>query len=163
MNINISISKESYKTKPSNKEIAKMQFTSTNISIEVFAELIKNGYNFTHQFNTTNPTFSIKEKTKENFNQTQIVCLDIDNGNKPFNEFISKLTYQPTISYTSPSYDVLNQKYKFRLVYVFNDLITNPNEYESLYWCLVNTMNIDNEFTNDDNRVRNISYYFNGI
>lgn len=162
MNINLSLSTQSYKIKPSNEEISKMQFTNTNISIEVFAELIKNGYNFTHQFTTTNPTFSIKEKIKNNYKSTQIVCLDIDNGNKPFNEFICKLTYQPTISYTSPSYDVLNEKYKFRLIYVFNDLITNPNEYESLYWCLVNQMNIDNEFTNDDNRVRNISYYFNG-
>lgn len=162
MNINISISTQSYKVKPSDKEISKMQFTNTNISLEVFAELIKNGYNFTHQFTTINPTFSIKKKTKNNFKSTQIVCLDIDNGNKPFNEFISKLTYLPTISYTSPSYNAINEKYKFRLIYVFNDVITNPNEYESLYWCLVNQMNIDNEFTNDDNRVRNISYYLNG-
>ena len=42
----------------------------------------------------------IAEKTKNNFKSTQIVCLDIDNGNKPFREFISQLTYQPTISYT---------------------------------------------------------------
>lgn len=162
MNINVSISKKAYKIKPTSTEISKMVFQSTTISLEVFSELIKNGYNYTHLFNTSNPQFTTSEKKENNFKSTCMVVLDIDNANKPLNAFVGRLTYVPTIAYTSPSNNNSKQIYKCRLVYIFNEPIINAEQYESIYWNLVHQMESDNGFINDDNRVRNVSYYFNG-
>lgn len=162
MEIRLSISKKSYKVKPTRKEISMMVFEPSTISLSLFAELIRNGYNYCHIYNTSTSSFNTWEKTNENFNSTNIIILDIDDTNKPFEEYIGNLTYIPTISYTTPSNDDSKQIYKYRVVYVFEQSITSETQFHQIYDVLSHQAEVDNQGTKCDSHLRAVAQYANG-
>ena len=162
MEIRLSISKKSYKVKPTKKEISMMVFEPSTISLSLFAELIRNGYNYCHIYNTSASYFNTWEKTNENFNSTNIIILDIDDTNKPFEEYIGNLTYIPTISYTTLSNNDSKQIYKYRVVYVFEQSITSELQFHQIYDVLSHQAEVDNQGTRCDFHLRAVAQYVNG-
>jgi len=162
MNIRLSISKQSYKTKPKPVQISKMVFEESTINLPIFAELIRNGYSYTHIYNTSASTFTTSEKTIKNFKETSIISIDVDNANKSLNDFVGSLTYIPTIAYTTPSNNNETKEYRFRLVYVFESPITDSKQFEAIYKVLETQLNKDNDLTNKDKCGSNVAQYMNG-
>jgi len=162
MNIRLSISKQSYKTKPKPVQISKMVFEESTINLPIFAELIRNGYSYTHIYNISASTFTTSEKTIKNFKETSIISIDVDNANKSLNDFVGSLTYIPTIAYTTPSNNNETKEYRFRLVYVFESPITDSKQFEAIYKVLETQLNKDNDLTNKDKCGSNVAQYMNG-
>lgn len=162
MNIRLSISKQSYKTKPKPVQISKMVFEVSTINLSLFAELIRNGYSYTHIYNTSASTFTTSEKTIKNFKETSIISIDVDNANKSLYDFVGSLTYIPTIAYTTPSNNNETKEYRFRLVYVFESPITDSKQFEAIYNVLETQLNKDNDLTNKDKCGSNVAQYMNG-
>lgn len=162
MNIRLSISKQSYKTKPKPVQISKMVFEESTINLPIFAELIRNGYSYTHIYNTSASTFTTSEKTIKNFKETSIISIDVDNANKSLYDFVGSLTYIPTIAYTTPSNNNETKEYRFRLVYVFESPITDCKQFEAIYNVLESQLNKDNDLINKDKCGSNVAQYMNG-
>ena len=161
MNIRLSISKQSYKTKPRPVQISKMVFEVSTINLSLFAELIRNGYSYTHIYNTS-ASFTASEKTIKNFKETSIISIDVDNANKSLNDFVGSLTYIPTIAYTTPSNNNDTKEYRFRLVYVFESPINDINNFKAIYNALESQLNVDNGLTNKDTCGSSVAQYMNG-
>ena len=136
--INISISVEKYQDK--NTILWNSQtYRKQTIDIPTFAELIKQGYNYTALF-TDNDTFTTTEKREDNFKGTQIVTFDLDNikCNYTLTEFLCTLKHTPSIAYTTRNNGLIKKGdtkpySRFRLLYIFDELITDVEVYQSIY------------------------------
>jgi hypothetical protein len=100
-------------------------WTNNELDLKQFVDHIKSGFPFTHQF------FGGK-KTKEHFQQTNVLVADIDAGmtveQALDDEFIKAYG---TLIYTTPRHT--QEQHRFRIVFVLDRLIFNPNLYESMY------------------------------
>lgn len=132
--LKLSLSLEHYATKES-IDIKKLCFKRSSISIEDFTKHIKEGYCFCHWFNTKTDTFTIYEKTNANFDKANVLFVDVDDFSMEMKQFVGGLSMKPTVYYTTPNN--LNpqkeNKYRFRLCYVFNEDIPNGEMLASAY------------------------------
>ena len=148
-NINLSVSINSYPDKNLIKW-NKVSYSDKSINIEEFITLIKEGYCFCHVFNHTSNTFTQREKTKANFKIADSIFIDIDDSKIEMNDFINKLSIQPTIAYTTFN-NGKNNLYRFRLIYIFNHSISNIDIYNNAYLFLINKLEKDTNISNKDN------------
>lgn len=132
--LKLSLSLEHYATKES-IDIKKLCFKRSSISIEDFTKHIKEGSCFCHWFNTKTDTFTIYEKTNANFDKANVLFVDVDDFSMEMKQFVGGLSMKPTVYYTTPNN--LNpqkeNKYRFRLCYVFNEDIPNGEMLASAY------------------------------
>ena len=115
-----------------------LTFEQKNITIEEFINLIKLGHTFCYCFNQSN--FHIRYKKLENFKYTNVIAFDIDDSAVAMNDYVSNLKFKPSVIYTS--YSNGEKGYRYRLIYLFNDRITDSNEYKSVYNAILNSNNI---------------------
>jgi hypothetical protein len=156
----LSVSKHGFGSKPTS-ELSKVTYQRKEITIGELKSLIRQGYIFSHNFTTDNQPFKQVNRKKENFKNTSVVVFDIDKEISPMSEYVSRLPMQPTVAYTTfsnckPEKDYLNC---FRLMYVFDSLISNQDEYEYLY-DTIKRMNGMNDLK--DNCCRTVSQCFIG-
>ena len=134
IHLKLSLSLQHYQTKES-IDIKKLCFKRSSISIEDFVKHIKEGYCFCHWFNTKTDTFTIYEKTNANFDKANVLFVDVDDFSMEMKQFVGGLSMKPTVYYTTPNN--LNpqkeNKYRFRLCYVFNEDIPNGEMLASAY------------------------------
>ena len=102
---NLSVSTSSYKNK---EEInwSKVSYSNSKINLNIFVELIKMGYNFCYNFNKK--SFSQSEKKIDNWTNTNIIFIDIDDSDIEMNDFINNLSNKPSLYYTTYSNFPLN-------------------------------------------------------
>ena len=106
--------------------------------VESLVQYLQAGYCFTSIFNTTNTTQTLK--TYPNWYGTQCVVFDIDNVrvDVSFQEFMSRVPMKPTFAYTTRNHGLIKPEdtkpySRFRLVYVFDNVIKNKAVYQELY------------------------------
>lgn len=123
-------------------------WTDSELDLEQFIDHIKNGYPFTHQFIRG-------RKTKDQFKQTNVLVADINNNmtveQALDDEFIKA---NGTLIYTTPRHTP--ERHRFRVVFILDRLIFDPNVYESMYGGLMKKI----PFT--DPNVRSAAQFFQG-
>lgn len=123
-------------------------WTNSELDLEQFIEHIQNGYPFTHQF------FGGR-KTKEQFQQTNVLVADIDKDMTVDQALDDKfIKAHGTLIYTTPRHT--QKQHRFRVVFVLDRLIFDPNVYESMYEGLMTKL----PFT--DPAVRSAAQFFQG-
>lgn len=126
--ITISLSTSGYQSKPSKAEYSRMSFARKSLELSQMSIewIIRQGYAISPNMATTGPTFSIAEKTNENFDGTQVIPIDIDGfeemptiddmvsllkGQLPIYEIHTSLSYgrkkHPTDAHISRGYHIL--------------------------------------------------------
>lgn len=123
-------------------------WSNVELSVEQFVDHIKNGYPFTHQF------FGGK-KTKDRFQQTDIIVADIDKNmtvdQALEHEFVKDYG---TFIYTTPRHT--EDHHRFRIVFILDRTIFDPNVYEAMYGGLMN------EIPSTDPNVKSAAQFFQG-
>ena len=143
----------------------KVKYQQRKISISDFVELVKQGYCFCHCFKSKEEAMYQTEKRDSNFVSAQMVFVDIDDAEIPMCKFVSKLSKQPTVAYTTPNNHTEKSKwlYRFRLCYLFDKPITDAHSYGMLYDCIMQSIGNDVvEFVSKDNCGRKASQQFSG-
>ena len=135
-------------------------------SKELLQELLQ-GRTFCHLFNPKHfrqdGSFGSSEKTNENFRGSYVIGIDIDKTEYPtVRDFVEKLSKKPTFYYTSYSNKQLGKGARFRLIYVFNELIENPYFFRYAATKLNELVEKETEEKIEDNCNKRCSQYFNG-
>jgi hypothetical protein len=134
--LQLGISTKNFTQKPNPTEIRKIQFRKESITVNEMANLIKEGYCFSHNFNTQQQVYGLHEKTINAFDYTNYLWLDIDNSAHNLESFYHQLNHKPTIAYTTLSNT--DQNYRYRLIYLLDFSITSNEEYKTYLNVIVN-------------------------
>lgn len=146
-----------YTTKPIFKNVR--YGIRKNISCEDMVGLIRQGYSFSHSFHV-HGEYGNKEKTINNFKQTNFIWFDFDDSIDSLDSIYQKLTFKPNISYTTISNLQDGKLNRFRLVYLVDFIIDSNESYKYYLNLLLNTIFIDlgNDYLNYiDNNCFNVS------
>lgn len=128
---NISISDRCYDHKPTSEDYKWMSFNLVEgITVKELLEFIKTGHSFCHVF------YENKRK-KDNFLYTYSVFVDVDNSEESMCDFIQRCAIKPTLAYTTSSNGLKGKGFRYRLIYIFDDIIDNEATYKCLYSCIV--------------------------
>lgn len=129
---NVSVSTTCYKTKEEfEKASSRLIYRKQEVSVSSLCELIKKGHSFCHCYDDNDEPFDNTTKTQGNFRDTSYVAFDIDDNTLPMEEYLTTLTYQPTIAYTTTSDGIKGNRY--RLVYCFDSKVKGNEQYESVF------------------------------
>ena len=185
---NVSISLEGYYDKvisgamigsskdPNNKAVRKsygfsaakgIGYKETFLTAQQLHDALVSGHVFCHLFNPTklrkDGTFGSSQKKNDYFKGSYVVGIDIDKTNySSVEDFIEKLSMKPTIYYTSYSNKQEGKGARFRLLYVFDELIRNKFFFRYVAWQINAMIERDtNEKISDDCNLR-CAQYFNG-
>ncbi len=138
---NISISDRCYDHKPTPDDYKSMSFHVEYLIADELIGKVKLGYSMCH-------IFMDNRRVRKNFLYTNAVFIDVDDYPQPMETVVNESRIKPSIAYTTFS-DCKNGLYRFRLIYLFDEPITNDEEYKYLYGCLIN--NNINLLRNKDN------------
>lgn len=131
---NISVSTTCHKNKEDFAEASgKMIYRKQTVTISAFCGLIKGGHSFCHCYDDDDEPFTNFTKTQDNFRYTSYIAYDIDDNTMQMEEYLTSLTYQPTIAYTTTSNGIEGKGYRYRLIYCFDGKIKGNEEYVSLF------------------------------
>jgi hypothetical protein len=79
-------------------------------------------------------------KREDNFMQTNLIMIDIDNSNLSFSETINLMSIKPSFAHTSDAYDEKWKVYHYHLFYILDEPITNKEEFAEIYHKIVNAV-----------------------
>lgn len=147
-NFEITLSTKGYDHKPNANDYKMMKWSVKNIIVSDFIVFISKGHSYCHIYRNNH-------RSNNDFLYTNIVSIDIDDSTVPMETYVDGLMYKPTFAYTTPSDGV--KGYRFRLVYVFSDKITDT-VYENLYYQILDV----NGLSIKDNCGRTKSQLMNG-
>lgn len=140
-------------------------YIETEVTPDSLLTSLINGKVFCHLFTPTTTrndgSFGSSEKKDENFSGSYCIGVDIDETNfQTISDYVNSLQYKPTFYYSS--YSNKTDKPKFRMVYVFDELISNKYFFRYCAWNLNKKIELDTkEAITDDCNLR-CSQYFNG-
>ena len=138
---NVSVSTTCYGTKEEfAKASSKLIYRKQEVSVSSLCSLIKEGHSFCHCFDDNDEPFSNSTKTQDNFRYTSYIAYDIDDNALPLEDYLTTLTYQPTIAYTTTSDGIKGNRY--RLVYCFDSKIKGNEQYEIVFETMQNECGI---------------------
>lgn len=128
----VSVSTTTYESKEAFVAASKkLVYRKQPVSIDTMCQFIKNGHSFCHCYDDNDEPFSNSTKTQANFRYTSCIAYDIDDNLLPMEKYLTTLTYQPTIAYTTTSDGIKGNRY--RLVYCFDGKITGKAQYEAMF------------------------------
>lgn len=147
-------------------------FVRTEVTSEQLLHELLRGKVFCHLFTPSKTkkdgSFGSSEKKDANFVGSYVIGVDIDyTSHSSAESFVDKLSLRPTFFYTSYSNMQINEDgtskgARFRLIYVFDEMIDNPYMFRYCAWNLNRLIEADtNETIEDDCNLR-CSQYFNG-
>lgn len=122
------------------KASSRLIYRKQEVSVSSLCSLIKEGHSFCHCFDDNDEPFSNSAKTQDNFRYTSYIAYDIDDNALPMEDYLTTLTYQPTIAYTTTSDGIKGNRY--RLVYCFDSKIKGNEQYESVFETMQNECGI---------------------
>ena len=144
-----SVSTNGFVNKPSSNEIKKISYIRKDLSLEDVVSHIREGYVLSANFcDDYTSTITQSDRKYDNFISTPMVMFDLDGGiDCALNELVGSLQYKPTISYTTFSHQINGKGNRYRLLYLFEKPIENPDVYKEIYQEIRNSF----EFILDDN------------
>lgn len=150
-NLNLSVSLKPYQSKEAIKEDifnSSYKYMNLNFDLDKFKYGVRNGYCFCHNFNKKE--FGLTDKTYNNFVSAKFIFIDVDDTSVPMEQFYEMLSVKPTFAYTTYS-NGKDDTYSFRLIYCFDDYITNRDDYNNIYMHLLKCIEADTHLVNKDN------------
>lgn len=129
----LSVSEQNFSAKPTKADgwFKTIQFKPQELTIPSLLDYATHGKVFCHCFNSNRSDDSFGMPKKENFVSTSTLFFDIDNSDKPLDDYIYNLRFKPSFAYTTFGNGA--EGYRFRLGYVFGKPIVGAAEYNSLY------------------------------
>lgn len=129
---NVSVSTTCYESKEEFvKASPKLIYRKQTVTISSLCGLIKEGHSFCYCFDDNDEPFDNTTKTQDNFRYTSYIAYDIDDNALPMEDYLTTLTYQPTIAYTTTSDGIKGNRY--RLIYCFDCKVKGNEQYESVF------------------------------
>lgn len=122
--LSIQVSSIAYMHKPKNSEYATMTWHRSNVSPKELYDLCCKGHTFRCNLEST------RTKDKRVFVNSSFVAFDYDHSIYDMETMIDVVPIKPTFGYTSFSKCDDDGNHKFRLVYVFDQPITNDKEWK---------------------------------
>lgn len=131
---NVSVSTTCYKTKEEfEKASSRLIYRKQEVSVSSLCGLIKEGHSICHCYDDNDEPFNNSIKTQDKFRYTSYVAFDIDDNTMQMEEYLTTLTYQPTIAYTTTSDGLPSKGYRYRLIYCFDSKVKGNEQYESVF------------------------------
>jgi len=158
----VSISTEPIENKDTNIW-NRITYKRQNVTLTELKNLITKQYAFCGVFE--NEVFNQKQKLIPNWLSTNIVCLDLDDRKKNYNEFIDIVEnsdYKPNLIYRTQNDQIKGNRY--RALYVFDSAIVNAKLYAEIYTHLFEYINTitDDRNGNKDNCGISVNQSFAG-
>lgn len=143
---NVSVSTTTYESKEAFVAASKkLVYRKQPVDIGSMCQLIKDGHSFCHCYDDNDEPFTNRTKTQANFRYTSCIAYDIDDNTLPMEEYLTTLTCQPTIAYTTTSNGIKGNRY--RLIYCFDSKIKGVGGYQTLF----DTMKVESGIGELDN------------
>lgn len=140
---NISASTTTCTTKEDFSKVSSgFRYRKQPVTIEKLSQLIRDGHSICHCYDDNDEEFGNATKTQDSFRYTSFIPFDIDNNDMPMEEYITTLTYQPTIAYTTTSDGIIGMGNRYRLIYVFDGKIKGVEKYYEVFDWLRKECNI---------------------
>ena len=140
---NISVSDTSYSTKPTKSDYRRMEVQTKKVDITTLSDYISKGYSICSEFNLNR--LKLKDKTNENYKQSNLIVLDFDHSIISFEEALSSIRIKPTIGYKT--FSNTDTDYRFKLIYLFEEPISNIIEHKMkslmIYYLIFNQKEFD--------------------
>ncbi len=175
--INYSVSTETQDRNGDPNEVGKITWHEKQGTISTLIEDIKNGYAYCGNFYHHGATFSMKQKTRDNFKSTYFISFDFDAVRLTAGEFYGCMIgteITPSIIYTTANdghYKVgKNETYcnRYRVIYLLDEPITTAETYTAIHTALkndiaatVNDENIYNDKSDNDGQAER--FYFGNV
>ena len=145
---NVSVSITTHKDKADFEAASKtLLYQKQSADIDTLCRLIRDGHSFCHCFDDDDDTFTNTTKDTENFRYTSFIPYDIDDSTLQMEEYLTTLTYQPTIAYTTTSDGLEGKGFRYRLIYCFDGKIKGVGRYQALF----DTMKVESGIGELDN------------
>ena len=161
MKFHLGVSEYGYTSKPI--KTTGITYRRTELNPQKLFDLILKGHVFTHNFKELN-TYYQNQKTKDNFESTNVIFIDIDDCKYTFQEILNKISIQPIIGYTTFSNSI--DKNRFRLIYLIEEGIRFYDDYTFMCKLLLNILfdsNLLNEIQGSiDNHCFNATQFIFG-
>lgn len=141
MKFKISVSKQTFESKPTNAEFASIIYRKRELSVYELTILIKAGYTFTGLF-TDGDEFVVNDKNEQQFKSTSVIFIDIDGmGGISSDDFIASLNDDaiPNIYYNT--YNSKPDAERLRLVYIMSEPIESKTEYRENVEHIISSLN----------------------
>jgi len=94
------------------------------------------GHVFAHNY-CSSSTFSVPQKTIDNFDYTNVITLDLDDCPLLLDDLLQSCKYQPTIVFETMSCTGESNRYRF--VYVFEEVIESNDDFRNRIHLILNT------------------------
>ena len=141
MKFKISVSNQTFESKPSDAEIARITYRTRELNVYELTDLITNGYVFAGLF-TDNNEFKVKNKNERQFKSSSVIFIDIDGmGGMSSDDLIASLKGDaiPNIYYNT--YKSNHNAERLRLVYIMSEPIESKAEYRANVECIISSLN----------------------
>lgn len=115
--IGVCLSVNPYQEKIDRDKIGDIRYKMVEIPIYEFYKLVLSGYAYTSVMKNN-------WRNRDNFICTRTITYDIDNADVPMGECIDTLCIEPTFAYTTSSNGIEGKGYRYRLVYVTDEMCT---------------------------------------
>ena len=141
MRFKISVSNQTFESKPTKDEIATITYTKRELNVYELTNLITIGHSFTGLF-TDNNEFNVKNKNEQQFKSSSVIFIDIDGmGGISSDDFITSLSTdaKPNIYYNT--FSSTPETERLRLVYIMTDAIESKTEYRANVEHIIKSLN----------------------
>ena len=131
---NVSVSTTTHGNKEDFEAVSnKLVYRKQSADIDTLCKLIKEGHSFCHCYDDDDDIFTNSTKKDNNFRYTSFIPYDIDNNTLTMEEYLTTLTFQPTIAYTTTSNGLEGKGFRYRLIYCFDGKIKGVERYQALF------------------------------
>ena len=138
LTFNLSVSTSPFPCKPTSFDAARITYETKNLNLEELEKKVKEGYAFCYNFFPTDTgILTQSDRHIDKFDYTNTLFFDFDKMPQSMTEFISSLSYKPSLAYTTYS-NGTDGKYSYRLIYAFRLPICTQQDFENIYWSVAN-------------------------
>lgn len=139
----ITLSTTGSQTKP---KLNNLIFHTVDIKLEELKEKLEQGYTFSGIYSHNGEWKNTgKGILKNHYIGSYTVNIDLDSQEIPMEEKLEQITLLPTIAYKTFNNEDYKGKYRYRFIYVFDNIILGESNYEKIFneICCINHFNYD--------------------
>ena len=127
----LTLSTTGSKTKP---KLNNLIFHTVDIKLEELKDKLEQGYTFSGIYSHNGEWKNTgKGVLKNHYIGSYTVNIDLDEQEMPMEEKLEQITLLPTIAYKTFSNDDYKGKYRYRFIYVFDNIILGELNYEKIF------------------------------
>ena len=132
----INVSTGQYPTKKPEKAWA-VQYAPQTLTISDIETLQKEGKAFCYNFKDVDESglVTVHQKTLNGFDYTNVIFYDIDKMPCPMEDYISGITFKPSLAYTTIS-NGKEGRYGYRLLYALEEPLRSIEQFDDIYYAI---------------------------